>query len=250
MPKAGSTPRRRYVLFTRWRRRRFFALLEETGNVRVACELSGTGLGCIYRLRRVEAGFSEKMAAAKDVASRRLAGEDTPPPWTGGQCPALSSDVRGTSRPAHCGRSPSPGNPGEDPRGLVVRRGVGGRLRLMDPGPHWWEPRHDEIFLVHLRGTGNVNASARAAGFTAKVAHDRRKRLPAFAAAWERALPEAEMRLGDVLMQEAAKWLALDYDDAFAAEPPEELDVDRALAMLTYWNRKGKGRGPRGPRGG
>jgi hypothetical protein len=222
MPRAKSpTPKRRYVLFTRWRRRRFFALLEESGNVRLACALSGAGLGCIYRLRRVEAGFSERMAAAKEVASRRLKAKEK------GAGPRLS-----------------PGN-GEEFHGLVVRRGVGGGLRLMDPGPHWWEPRHDEIFLVHLRGTGNVTASARAAGFTAKVAQDRRKRLPAFDAAWEKALAEAEIRLGDVLLKEATKWLAPDYDGAFAAEPPEERDVDRALAMLTYWNRKDKGRGPR-----
>lgn len=45
MPRAGPTPRRRYVPFTPWRRRRFFALLEESGNVRVACALSGAGLG-------------------------------------------------------------------------------------------------------------------------------------------------------------------------------------------------------------
>jgi hypothetical protein len=223
--KPSASPKRPYVRFTRWRRRRFFALLEESGNVRVACALSGTGLGCIYRLRRREAGFSERMAAAKDVASRRLAVKEAPPP--------------------RCARSPSPGNPGEELGGLVVRRGVGGRLRLMDPGPHWWEPRHDEIFLIHLRATGNVTASARAAGFTAKVAHDRRNRLPAFDAACERALAEAEMRLGDVLLEEAAKWRNASYEDAFAAEPPEELDVDRALAMLTYWNRKGKGRGRR-----
>lgn len=225
MPKAKSprphseraaAAKRRYVPFTRWRRRRFFALLEESGNVRVACALSGTGLGCVYRLRRIEAGFSEKVAAAKDVASQRLARRD-----------AASA-------------------PPDEHDGLVVRRGVGGRLRLMDPGPHHWEARHDEIFLVHLRGTGNVTASARAAGFTAKVAHDRRRALPAFDAACEKALAESEMRLGDVLFKEAAKWTALDYDDAFAAEPPEELDVDRALAMLKYWNRKGKGRGPRG----
>jgi hypothetical protein len=226
--KRRSTPKRPYVRFTRWRRRRFFALLEETGNVRVACELSGAGLGCIYRLRRVEPGFSEKMAAAKDVASRRLATKEAPPP----------------SR----GRSPSPAGAGEELGGLVVRRGIGGRLRLMDPGPHWWEARHDEIFLIHLRATGNVTASARAAGFTAKVAHDRRKRLPAFDAACERALNEAELRLGDVLLEEALKWTSATYEAAFAAEPAEPPDVDRALAILTYWNRKGKGRGPRGPR--
>ncbi|MEA3029180.1 MAG: hypothetical protein QOG13_505 [Sphingomonadales bacterium] len=42
MAKSRSgAPRRRYVRFTRWRRRRFFALLEESGCVRLACELSG-----------------------------------------------------------------------------------------------------------------------------------------------------------------------------------------------------------------
>ena len=50
--------------FTRWRRRRFFALLEESGNVRMACEISGVGLGCIYRLRRTEPGFVALMEAA------------------------------------------------------------------------------------------------------------------------------------------------------------------------------------------
>jgi hypothetical protein len=58
-PKAP--PRAR---FTRWRRRRFFALLAESGNVRVACELSGVGLGCIYRLRRTEPGFVALMDAS------------------------------------------------------------------------------------------------------------------------------------------------------------------------------------------
>lgn len=214
MPKAGTpTPKRRYVLFTRWRRRRFFALLEETGSVRAACALSGAGRGCIYRLRRVEPGFSERMAAAKDLASLRLREKEAAP---------------------------------QDERmGLVVRRGVGGRLRLMDPGPHHWEARHDEIFLVHLRATGNIAASARAARFTAKVPNDRRRRLPAFDAACEAALAESEILLGDVLLEEAAKWPAATYDAAFAAEPPEELDVDRAIAILTYWNRKAKGRGPR-----
>ncbi|MEA3047105.1 MAG: hypothetical protein QOJ53_1437 [Sphingomonadales bacterium] len=65
MAKSRSgAPRRRYVRFTRWRRRRFFALLEESGCVRLACELSGVGMGCIYRLRRTEPGFVAKMAAA------------------------------------------------------------------------------------------------------------------------------------------------------------------------------------------
>src|SRR3954470_25004372 len=54
--RKSPRPRRRYVRFTRWRRRRFFALLEKGGNVRMACELAGVGLGCVYRLRGDGAG--------------------------------------------------------------------------------------------------------------------------------------------------------------------------------------------------
>jgi hypothetical protein len=55
----------------------------------------------------------------RTVAERRAGGNSgasavTPPPWSGGQCPALSSDVRGTSRPDHSGWSPSPSKLGED----------------------------------------------------------------------------------------------------------------------------------------
>jgi hypothetical protein len=65
--------KRRYVRFTRWRRRRFFALLAEGGNVRVACELSRVGLGCVYRLRQTEPRFVALMAAAVAEADARLA---------------------------------------------------------------------------------------------------------------------------------------------------------------------------------
>ena len=76
----------------------------------------------------------------------------TPPPWTGGQCPALSSDVRGTSRPVHCGWSPSPTNAGEEtsarnghwrpgarwareaPAGPLVRHGGGESGALVTAG--------------------------------------------------------------------------------------------------------------------
>jgi hypothetical protein len=165
MPKrvGSSRSKRRYVRFTRWRRRRFFALLAESGNVRMACELSGVGLGCVYRLRRTEPGFIARMAAAVAGASGRLAGgrgKGAPPP--------------------PCGWSPSPTNVGEDfsderwavapppdEDDVVIRRGIGGRLRVMAAGTRWWAARHDAIFLGHLRATGNVALAARAAGWPA-----------------------------------------------------------------------------------
>ena len=83
----GKRAKRPYIRVTRWRRRRFFALLEESGNVRMAAELSGLGLGAIYRLRRVEPGFTERMAAAREVASARLACFDE----SGAGCDRLDS---------------------------------------------------------------------------------------------------------------------------------------------------------------
>ncbi len=201
-------PKRPYIRVTSWRRRRFFALLEESGNVRVAAELAGLGIGAIYRLRKVEPGFTEKMAAAKRVAAARLAARDAA---------AGAFD------------------------GLVVRRGMGGRLQMMAPGRPWWEPgRHDAIFLRALRGTGNVAASARAAGFTPKVAHDQRKARPAFGAAWARAMREAQPRLADLLAFQSVRWSRAAYDEAFEGEPLDEHDVERAIRTLEYWERKAR----------
>jgi hypothetical protein len=165
--KAGP-PRHRYVRFTRWRRAHFFRVLEETGHVQMAVEAAGVSLGCIYRLRRVEAGFTEKMIAAVGKADARLERGEGPPGVT----------VAGDS---HCQQA------------LVVRRGRGGRLRVMAAGRHWWTERHDAVFLAHLRATGSVAASARAAGFTPKSAWNRRERLPGFARAMDEAREDADL---------------------------------------------------------
>ena len=55
-PHALPHPQTPYVRVTRWRRRRFFAVLAETGTVKVAAELAGLGIGAVYRLRKLEPG--------------------------------------------------------------------------------------------------------------------------------------------------------------------------------------------------
>ncbi len=210
----SPTPRRLYVRMTSWRRRRFLLLLAECGTVRVAAELAGIGVGAVYRLRRKEPAFAARMRDAKAEAAARLAG----------------------SRAG-----------GGDFAGLVVRRGAGGRLQLMSPGRPWWDPaRHDEIFLLALRGTGNVEASARAAGFTKKVAYDQMKARPAFAAACLRARQEAVPRLQDLLAFQSVRWSRAAYDEAFEGEPLNERDVERALRTLEYWDRQARRRGAGG----
>ncbi len=98
--------RRNYVRFTRWRRRHFFRVLEETGHVQMAAEAAGVSLACIYRLRRVEPGFTDKMEAARAQADARLKGAG---------CPNDPDSL-----------SPGLSPEGEKGGGLVVRRGTGG----------------------------------------------------------------------------------------------------------------------------
>jgi hypothetical protein len=216
--RAGSGGKRRYVRFTRWRRRRFFALLGESGNVRMAAELAGVGLGCIYRLRRVEPGFTERMAEAREKASLRLkeAGvEGAPPP--------------------RCTRSPSPANAGED---LVIRRGVKGRLRVMAPSNRWWQPRHDAVFLGHLAATGNITASARAAGFTKKTAYNQRDARPDFAKAWDETLAIAADYLENRAFAHVYRRMGGVEEAAFEAAHATPLDVDVAISLARRWAKR------------
>ena len=244
MPKRAepSRPRRRYVRFTRWRRRRFFALLAETGNVRMACELSGVGLGCVYRLRRTEPGFVALMEAAVAGADGSLGGHSKK------KAPALRPKG---APPPPSGWSPSPGNPGEDNEGgcwaggappaeedVVVRRGIGGRLRVMAAGTRWWSARHDAIFLGHLRETGNVTRAARAAGFTPKTAYNRRDRLPSFARAWEAALDDSEPRVEDRARAEVLKGTWGMEEGIYEPGEPERFDFDQALRWLTWRDKR------------
>ena len=95
--------------------------------------------------------------------------------------------------------------------------------------------------------TGNVAASARAARFTPKSAWNRRGRLPSFAAAMDAALAEAEPNLQARLTAEALNGTAgMAYDaqvPAMAAALGERLDVELALRLLTWRERRARGRG-------
>lgn len=203
--KTGGA-RRRYVRFTRWRRAHFFRVLEETGHAQMAAAAAGVSLACIYRLRRLEPGFTEKMKAAVAEADRRL--EE--------------------------GQSPSTVPSDRLQQALVIRRGRGGRLRVMAAGRHWWTERHDGAFLGHLRATGNIAASARAAGFTPKSAWNRRERLPGFAQAMDEAREDADMALQFQLMGQTQGKRGDDFDGTGAG-----IDSYQAMRTLTFRaNRK------------
>jgi hypothetical protein len=224
MPRSPASPRRPYVRFTRWRRAHFFRVLEETGHAQMAAEAAGVSLGCIYRLRRVESGFARKMSAAVEKADRRLEAREE------GRSPAtVPSD--GSEQQARPGQ-----------QALVIRRGIGGRLRVMAAGRNWWTERHDAIFLAHLRATGSVAASARAAGFTPKTAWNRRERLPGFARAMAEAREDADLELEFQLSMEAQSGRGDDY------RPGEEPRVPAEQALRTLRFRANRKLGKHSPR--
>lgn len=213
MNRKSLSPRRRYVRFTRWRRAHFFRVLEETGHAQMAAAAAGVSLGCIYRLRRLEPGFTAKMKAACAVADRRLEAAEE------GQ----SGDSHATVATPQ--------------QALVIRRGIGGRLRVMAAGKHWWTERHDAVFLDHLRATGSVAASARAAGFTPKSAWNRRDRLPGFAAAMDEAREEADLELLFQLAAHAEGKRGDDFDG-----PSTPFDAEQAMRTISFRDNRKRGR--------
>ena len=219
MTRKSPSPRRRYVRFTRWRRAHFFRVLEETGHVQMAAEAAGVSLGCIYRLRRVEAGFTEKMAAAVAKADRRLEAREE------GQSGDSHVTVTNSKQQA-----------------LVIRRGRGRRLRVMAAGRRWWTERHDALFLAHLRATGSVAASARAAGFTPKSAWNRRDRLPGFARAMDEAREDADLALEFQLCVQAQRGKGDDY----RADTEPDVPAEQAIRTLRF--RENRKRGKHSPR--
>ncbi|HEX8621140.1 MAG TPA: hypothetical protein VF718_04150 [Allosphingosinicella sp.] len=224
MSRESATLRRRYVRFTRWRRAHFFRVLEETGHAQMAAAAAGVSPECIYRLRRVEPGFREKMAAAVAEADRAL---------------RQARDESEAAEERQCGGSDS--TVATPQQALVIRPGRGGRLRVMAAGRRWWTERHDAVFLAHLRSTGSVAASARAAGFTPKSAWNRRERLAGFAAAMDEAREEADLELLFRLAAHAEGKRGDDY-----AGPEGGFDPDRAMRMLSFRdNRKRGGHSPR-----
>ncbi|HEX8381186.1 MAG TPA: hypothetical protein VF619_11645 [Allosphingosinicella sp.] len=137
----------------------------------------------------------------------------------------------------------------------MIRKGIGGRLRVMAAGRRWWTGRHDSVFLAHLRATGSVAASARAAGFTPKSACNRRARLPGFALAMDEAREDADLELQFQLAVKARRGRGDDYGASdgdpgqsqatVALEPPP---AEQAMRTLSF--RENRRRGKHSPRRG
>jgi hypothetical protein len=189
--KTGSARRSVYVPLKR-RAARFLEALELTGNVTMARETAGLGKDRVYLHRRENAAFALAWEAALARFAERVEAEEG---LEGGGLDGAALEAAG----------------------LVVRPGRGGRLQLVAARPNQWSRRKEDLFLAHFAVSANVTAAARAAGFSAKAAWERRQASPDFAARFEAAKAEALDGLETMLMEEGARLLAA--GDGAKADP-------------------------------
>jgi hypothetical protein len=180
----------------------FLCALRESGNVRRATAAAGLAVSAPYRRRASDGAFAAAWEAAVKVAAERAAA-------------ILAA-----------------GAPGRD----TVRLQSGGRLQLSAPRAREWTTKSERVFLDVLSATANARAAATAAGVSASGAWVRRRRVPAFAEAWDEAVADGHARLEMLMMERGTALLggaALDEGAARAAQPQDE-DARDAAARAAF----------------
>jgi len=206
---------RRSPRWTGARRETYFAVLAETGNARAAADAIGMDPSTLRSRRKRDPDFDRDYRAALAAADERLAGDE-----------------------AEAGLDEFE----------AIRAGPGGRLQIVAIGKGHWTPPVERRFLALLRENGNMSASARAVGFTPETVWERRGKFPAFAAAIEEVLNEAEVALE---LRLAIQGNSIDTTDARPDDPgdrlpPQPFDREFALKFLKWREEKRRGGGRRG----
>jgi hypothetical protein len=189
------------------KRERFLEVLGQTGNRRTAAEAIGVEPRLMDQRRRFDPLLDRQWKDALDQAERRLAGAAGPTDCIGGAEP------------------------------MVIRRGPGGRARIVKAGARRWSAPVEARFLAVLAASGNISGSARAVGFSPSTVALRRRKFPPFAARVEEALADAEISLEFRLLVESG---ALEWEHEADGEEPAvpRFDPDLALRILKWREAK------------
>lgn len=207
--------------FTAERREAFLEDLRRTGNHASASRAAGITDGGARRYRRRTPDFEALCAEAEREAQGRLAGAEGP--LDGCREAAFES----------------------------IRRGADGRLKIQALGKRRWSKRKEELFFEVLRESGNVAASARAAGVSRAAVWKRRREWPAFARRMEETLEEAEIGLEFRVACLGTNWSqdapVADFGEPGDADPAaaaaaEAFDPDLALRFLKWRADKKRGK--------
>jgi hypothetical protein len=134
---------------------------------------------------------------------------------------------------------------------MVIRRGPGGKLRLVRAGRKRWSRPVEERFFATLATCGNIAASARAVGFCPSTIDQRRRKFPDFKRKMEEALDDAEVEIEFRLAAEVLARTAGPQGQAGAAatDSPGPFDLDAAMRFLKWREEKRLGRSKVGRNG-
>ena len=199
-------------------RRAFLRELARSGSVALAAEAVGIDRSSAYQVRRRNPAFAASWERALAAARAQLGEAAAGDPAT----LRLRSDE-------------------------VVRASKAGKPCVVRAGPGRWSVASERAFLDELAMTANVKAAARAAGVSPVAAYDRRRKWPAFAAAWREAKAEGWEHL-ELLLIHAAN-ATLDPEPGVAAADGPAMSV--ADAMKLWFHHTGPAsQGGRTPRHG
>lgn len=209
---------------SRAKRELFLEVLGQTGNRSAAAAAIGVEPRLMDQRRRFDPELDRAWRAAVAQSERRLAGATGPLDCIGGA------------------------------EAMVIRRGPGGRLRIVKAGPRRWSRPVEECFFAALANTGNIAAAARSVGFSPSCIAQRRRKWPEFAERMEEVLEDAEIALEFRMAVESGGWANAIADGAGAgvgdvtgdAPQPAPFDPDLAMRFLKWRQEKRKGGGARG----
>ncbi len=186
--------------------------------------------GTIQHRRKKHAAFAQAWDAAAAAVQARLH-------LAGGKRGPEASGRTGTTPPPPFGRSPSPGNPGEDYRTrggepMVVRSRTG-KLQIRLAHPDKLTKACEQAFLYALSATANIRLAAAAAGASPAAFYRRRRQNPAFAREMRLALKMGWERLEMAAMQ--ASMPESHSDDQWRnceLAPMPRFTADQAIQLL------------------
>ena len=201
------------------KRQRFLEVLGQTGNRAEAARAIGVDPKLMDQRREFDPLLDRQWREATAQAQRRLAGAAGPLDCAGGIEP------------------------------MVIRRGSGGRLRIVKAGPRRWSRPVEDRFFAALAVTGNIAAAARSVGFSQSCIAQRRRKWPDFERRMDEALEDAEIALEFRLAAESGAFGGLDGDeegDGADGPSPAPFDADLAMRFLKWREEKRRGGGRRG----
>ena len=217
---ARRKAKRRY--FTEERRAVYLDCLGRTGNHQAAAREAGVSASAARRFRKRKPDYEALCLAAERAADAILAGAESPD--EGVADPAFES----------------------------IRRGADGRMKIQARGKRRWSLTSENRFFAVLRESGNITASARAAGVSREAVWKRRRDWPAFARRMEETLDEAEVALEFRVACLGTNWTEeaearASEDEAAEAETAvEPFDHEFALRFLKWREEKRRGGGKSG----